>query len=157
VALILQAAGVPPRGVRYLPYDGGGKAMLALLGGEVDVLSTGLGEVLSYVASGDVRILAIAADRRSPMLPDTPTLTELGYPIAFSNWRGLFAAPGISDANRDRLIALVRSATASEPWRQALGRYGWQSQVLLGEDFRQYLNAQETQLASVMRDLGFLN
>jgi len=156
-ALILQAAGVPPRGVRYLPYDGGGKAMLALLGGEVDVLSTGLGEVLSYVASGDVRILAIAADRRNPMLPDAPTLTELGYPVVFSNWRGLFAAPGASAASRDRLIQLVRSATASEAWRQALTRYGWQSQLLLGEDFRQYLNAQEAQLASVMRDLGFLD
>ena len=63
--------------------------------GEADLLSTGLGEVLSMYHAGQVRILGITAPNRVPEAPDVPTFTELGSPIVFNNWRGFFAAPGL--------------------------------------------------------------
>jgi len=155
-ALMLEEVGVPARAARYLPYDGGGKAMLALLGGEVDVLSTGLGEVLGYVASGDVRVLAISASERTHVLPDVPTLTELGYPVVIGNWRGVFAAPGTPPERISAFIELVSRAVASDSWAESLQRYGWRSQVVLGEDFAAHLARQERQLESIMNELGFI-
>ena len=156
LAVMLKAAGVAPRSVRYLPYDGGGKAMLALLGSEVNVLSSGLGEVLGYVASGDVRVLAIAAEARSPLLPGVPTLTERGHPAVVSNWRGVFGAPGLAPSEQAAWIERVTRAVDSPAWTEALTRYGWQAQLLTGEGFQRYLAAQERQLSEVMRELGFL-
>jgi len=157
LALALSGAGMDPRRVRYLPYDAGGKAMLALLGGEADVLSTGVGEALGYVRSGDVRILATTAPDRLPNLPDVPTLTELGVAFTFANWRGVFAAPGTPPDAVRQMEADVRAATDTDSWRQALQRYGWSPLGLYGEAFARYLDAQEIQLESTLVELGFIS
>jgi putative tricarboxylic transport membrane protein len=156
LAMALSGAGLDPRQIRYLPYDAGGKAMLALLGGEADVLSTGVGEALGYARSGDVRILAVTAARRLTLLPDVPTLMELGVPLDFANWRGVFAAPGTPIEVVRQIEADIRAATDTDPWRQALERYGWSPLDLYGEPFERYLDNQEAQLAKTLADLGFI-
>lgn len=156
LALALSGAGLDPRRVRYLPYDAGGKAMLALLGGEADVLSTGVGEALGYLRSGDVRILAITAAKRLSLLPDVPTLLELGVELTFANWRGVFAAPGTPEAVVRQLEADIRAAAGTDVWQQALTRYGWSPLDLYGEAFGRYLDAQEAQLAGTLTELGFI-
>ncbi|MGE0621939.1 MAG: tripartite tricarboxylate transporter substrate binding protein [Pseudomonadales bacterium] len=156
LALALSGAGIDPRQIRYLPYDAGGKAMLALLGGEADVLSTGVGEALGYARSGDVRVLAVTAPERLPSLPEVPTLLELGVTLTFANWRGVFAAPGTPPDLVRQLEADVRAAADTDVWRQSLSRYGWSPLELYGEDFGRYLDAQEAQLAGTLTDLGFI-
>jgi putative tricarboxylic transport membrane protein len=156
LAQALDATGLNPRAIRYLPYDGGGKAMLALLGGEIDVLSTGIGETLSYVASGDVRVLAITADSRVAQLPDVPTLTELGTPVVFANWRGLFAPPGTSSETSATLITEITAALQRPEWQDALQRYAWTQLDVTGADFAAYLESQEAQLKAILRKLGFI-
>lgn len=157
LALALDAADILARTVRYLPYDGGGKAMLALLGGEVDLLATGLGETMPFVASGDARLLAVTSPNRIPALPDVPTLTELGFPVTFVNWRGLFGPADMPAETRDALIGKLRAMQASQPWQAVLAQRGWTSMDADGDAFIAYLEAQESQLAAVMDDLGFLN
>ena len=156
LALALNEADVEPRAVRYLPYDAGGKAMLALLGGEVAVLSTGVGEAIAYVQSGDVRVLGITGSDRLPQLPDVPTLTELGTPLVFANWRGLFAAPGTSSAQAIALQSEVQQGLESSAWQTASERYGWTTLGLMGDAFTQYLDEQSAVLEATLQDLGFI-
>jgi putative tricarboxylic transport membrane protein len=156
MALAAEAAGVDARSLRYLPYDGGGKAMLALLGGEIAVLCTGLGETAGYVASGDVRVLAVAAPERSGLLPDAPTLTELGAPVVFANWRGLFAAPGTPAELALGEQAQIRAARQRPEWQRSLERYGWADLDLEGDAFQSFLAAQESELKRVLTGLGFI-
>ena len=106
-ALAFKAAGGDPKALRYIPYDGGGKALAGLLSGETEILSTGLGEALEQYKAGQVRILAITAEKRSASVPDIPTLKELGYDAIFVNWRGFFGATG---AVRSARLCLRRSA-----------------------------------------------
>ena len=154
-ALALDAAGVDARRVRYLPYDGGGKAMLALLGKEIELLSTGLGETLPFIHAGEVRVLAVTAPERVAAIEAVPTLTELGQPVRFANWRGLFAAPATSEAARAQHIRRFRALTASDAWERALERYGWEPLNLFGDDFTRYLEQQEALLEKTMTKLGF--
>lgn len=154
-ALALDAAGVDTRRVRYLPYDGGGKAMLALLGEEIELLSTGLGETLPFIRAGEVRVLAVTAPERVAAIKGVPTLTELGYPVRFANWRGMFASPTIEDDVRERQLQRFRALTASDAWQEALEQYGWEPLNLFGEDFTRYLEQQEALLAKTMTKLGF--
>ncbi len=156
LALALAEAGIEPRSVRYLPYDAGGKAMLALLGGEVEVLSTGIGETVGYVRSGDVRVLAISAPERSSQLPDVPTLTEAGTPLVFANWRGLFAAPGTSAEAAAALQAEIGRALSTPVWQEALVRYGWTPLGLMGDSFATYLDDQADRLEQALDELGFI-
>ena len=155
LALALGAAGVEARRVRYLPYDGGGKAMLALLGGEVDLLSTGLGETLPFLQSGQVRVLAVTAPQRVEAVPEVPTLTELGYAVSFANWRGAFAPPGVPPSVRDAHIDRLRTVSASDAWDAALAKHGWQRLAVFGEDFTAYLEDQEIVLRATLTELGF--
>lgn len=155
LALALGAAGVDARRVRYLPYDGGGKAMLALLGGEVSLLSTGLGETLSFARSQQVRVLAVTAPTRVPAIGDVPTLTELGYPVSFANWRGVFAPPGTSVETRAAHVRRLRALAASDVWQAALDKHGWQRLDRFGPDFEAYLTAQEAVLRTTLSELGF--
>ena len=154
-ALALDAAGVDARRVRYLPYDGGGKAMLALLGEEIELLSTGLGETLPFIRAGEVRVLAVTAPARVAAIEDVPTLTELGYPVKFANWRGMFASPAVDDAVRDHHIRRFRAMASSDTWRETLEQYGWEPLNLFGDNFTLYLEQQEALLTETMTKLGF--
>ena len=153
--LALDAAGVDARRVRYLPYDGGGKAMLSLLGDEIELLSTGLGETIPFIRAGQVRVLAVTAPERVAAIETVPTLTELGYGVRFANWRGMFAQSGVDDDVRERHIQRFRALTASEAWSDTREQYGWETLNLFGDDFTRYLEEQEELLAGTMAKLGF--
>lgn len=156
LAMALRLVDVDPRTVRYLPYDGGGKAMLALLGGEVDLLSSGLGETMAFIEAGEVRVLAVTAPERIGAIKNAPTFVELGHPLVFANWRGLFGPPEMpAEVLAGHLERLTRMR-ASEPWQATLERRGWASLAVDGPSFVAYLNAQERQLREVMIDIGFV-
>lgn len=93
-AMAVAAAGGDPRRFIYVPYDAGGKAVTGLLSGEVQVLSSGLGEIIELARSGEIRVLAVTSSMRLASLPDVPTLEELGFGVTFANWRGFFGPPG---------------------------------------------------------------
>lgn len=156
LALALEAADLPVRAGRYVPYDGGGKAMLALLGGEVELLSTGLGESMAFLAAGEARALAVTSATRIPALPDVPTLKELGYAVVFANWRGLFGSPTMPPEVRQELVDQLGAMRTSPHWEDVLERRGWTSLEIDADAFSAYLEAQEAQLAATMRNLGFL-
>ncbi len=156
LALALQAGGLEPRQVRYLPYDGGGKAMLALLGGEVDVLSTGFGETVAFLDAGQARGLAVTAPQRLAAAGDTPTLKELGFDVVFTNWRGLFGPPGMAPDKLARHVARLRAMRESEAWRTVLDARGWTSLTADSDEFSAFLGAQEAQLDVTLRTLGFI-
>jgi len=155
VALAASAAGIAPRAVRYLPYDGGGKAAIALLGGELDVLSSGVGETLGFLASGDVRALVVSAPSRLPALPGVPAFTELGFDVVVANWRGVFAPAGIDDdAVQDHIQRFERLA-ASDVWHATRTRHGWDDRFAAGTEFSSFLEAERVRLAAALEQLGF--
>ncbi|MDV5170278.1 tripartite tricarboxylate transporter substrate binding protein [Photobacterium rosenbergii] len=156
-ALAFKAAGGEPRRVKYLAYDAGGKAMAGLLSGETQVLSTGLSEALSLAEAGEVRILAMTGESRSPVAPNVPTLKELGYDASFVNWRGFFAAPGISDEQADEFASVLEKMYQTDEWTNVRDRYGWTEIYKPREEFEVFLQEQEKEMGNLMKELGFLN
>jgi len=76
VAMAMQAAGQDPTKVKYIPYDAGGKAMAALLSGEIKALSTGFSEAVGMDSAGEVKIIGVTAAKRVDAAPNAPTLME---------------------------------------------------------------------------------
>ena len=78
----------------HVPYTGAGPAVMALLGGQIEALSTGPASVKQHLAAGRLRALAHWGEGRLAGLPDVPSLKELGVPIQYSQWSGLFVPAG---------------------------------------------------------------
>ena len=82
------AAGVK---ITHVPYKGAGPGMTALLAGEVDMMFNGLSPALPHIKTGKLRALAVGGDRRSPLVPDLPTISESGFQFNTSGWYGVLA------------------------------------------------------------------
>ena len=157
LALALDSIGVNAREVRYLPYDGGAKAMLALLSGEVRVLSTGLGETMPFLDARQARALAVTAAKRIEAIADVPTLQEFGHDVAFANWRGIFAQPRLTTERKTELITQFDDLSETNNWNTTLERRGWAALNLTGDAFGDYLLDQESLLREILTKLGFIN
>lgn len=156
VAAAFKGEGFDARKVRYIAYDAGGKAMAALLSGETELLSTGLGEVLEMSKNGQVRVLAVTAPERLPAAPNIPTLKEYGNETVFANWRGFFAAPGTSQEKLDEWNQTLSKMYKTEQWATVRDRNGWIDNYKADKDFYKFLEDQEQQMGDLMRELGFL-
>lgn len=154
LSLLAQAEGIDPRRLRYLAYDGGAKAQLALLSGEVDVMVSGLGETLAAHRAGTVRILGVTNDRDD--MDGMTSFVDQGLDVVFYNWRGVFAPLSTSAERREELKALMNTVTNTAAWQEQLARYGWQPMFLSGDDFTAYLAEQEILLTVVMTGLGLI-
>lgn len=148
---VTDAIGIPTGQVRYRRYDGGGPLLADLVSGRVDVVVSGVLETIDQIRSGAVRPLAVTGRER---LPDVaaPTLRQAGVPVVFENWRGLLAPPGLSDGQRDRLVDLVRETLATPQWREAEQRNGWTRDLLVGEEFGDFLDAEVRRTRRLLED-----
>lgn len=148
-----QAAGIAPRTVNYVPFDGGGELLASILGNKVAFGVSGVGEYLDQIKAGELRLLAVTGPKRVPGL-DAPTLREAGLDTEFTNWRGIVAPPGLSDAERDKLVALISELHDSEQWKESMKKNGWDDAFLPGEKFGDFLDAQDKSVDSVLKELG---
>jgi len=117
--LLAQEVGVTPADVNYVAYDGGGELLAGILGDDVKFAATGIGEVAESAASGDVRILAVTSEKPVEGV-DAPTLKDEGVDLTFTNWRGIVAAPEISDEDTQKFIDAVTKMHDSDAWKKVL-------------------------------------
>jgi putative tricarboxylic transport membrane protein len=143
--------------LKYIPYNAGGQAMVGLLSGECQLLSTGLSEAVALAEQGEVRILAITAPKRLPLFPNVPTLKEQNVDAVFANWRGFFAPPGVSQKNVKDYGQLIEELLALERWQQLRADRGWSHLYLGGNNFNDFLSEQEVELSILLDELGLLN
>lgn len=155
-AMVMEAAGEDPTGFNYISYDAGGKAMAGLLSGEIAALSTGFSEAIDLADAGEVRIIGVTAEERVDAYPEAPTMVEQGVDATFVNWRGFFAAPGLPDERLAQFQTALEAMYDTEAWETVRARNGWVNIHNNGDDFRAFLEEQETQIGDLMRTLGFL-
>ncbi|MGW0706151.1 Bug family tripartite tricarboxylate transporter substrate binding protein [Streptomyces sp. NPDC002643] len=151
--LMARAAGISPKDVNYVPFDGGGELLASILGNKVAFGVSGVGEYLDQIKAGELRLLAVTGPKRVAGL-DAPTLQEEGYDVNFTNWRGIVAPPGLTDAERDKLTRLIEELHDSPEWRQSMKQNGWDDAFLTGDEFGKFLEAQDNRVVSVLKELG---
>jgi putative tricarboxylic transport membrane protein len=154
VGLIAKEIGADARGINYVPYAGGGEAVASILGGHVTAGVSGWGEFAAHVASGKMRALAVSSPTRMADAKGVPTLKESGLNLEVNNWRGVFAAPGISAAQRDNLVKLISATVKSPAWQEVLKRNDWTDVLLTGDQFKSYIDDEQKRVAGVLKDIG---
>ena len=138
----------------HVPYTGAGPAIVGLLGGQVDALATGPATIVQHVQGGKIRALAHWGEGRLAALPDVPSLKELGMPIDFAQWAGLFVPADTPEPIVMRLREAARAAGNDPKVREVLLKAG--SPVLYQDapDFQKYVDADASKMIDVVRKIG---
>jgi len=153
LGMIIQALGRNPREAAYVAFAGGGPANAAILGGQVTAGISGYSEFEEQIKAGRMVALAVSGNRRIPGV-NVPTLTELGVNVTAANWRGVFAAPGISQAQRDKLIDFITKVNASDAWKKELETRKWTDVFMTERPFEREIEANIKATEVIMKDLG---
>ena len=138
----------------HVPFTGGGPAVVALLGGQVDALSTGPSSIMGQYKSGKVRVLATWGESRHPAFPDVPTLKELGYDAQFSQWTGLFAPAGTPEPVIAKLRDAARQVVADATFRNAMEKVETPIQYLDQPQFQAFWDKDAHKLSGVVQKIG---
>ena len=151
VGLIARAVGVDPAKINYVAYKGGGEALTGIIGGHVTAGVSGIGEFAEQIKGGRLRALAVSAPEA---VGGVASLREQGIDVELGNWRAVFGAPGISPAQRDALVKLVKDATETPAWRQSLDKMGWSPFFLGGDQFKAFLEEDTKRVTAIIDSLG---
>jgi tripartite-type tricarboxylate transporter receptor subunit TctC len=138
----------------HVPFGGGGPAMSALLGGQVEVTAQAPGVASPHVKSGKVRMLGSWGAQRLKAFPDVPTMREAGYEAEFYIWSGVFAPAGLPADVLGRLRGAVRDAVGDETFRKAMATMETPILHLQGAEFDAFLARDGKRLAEVIRRMG---
>lgn len=143
--------------IDYISFQDGG-ATAQILGGHVDLLSTGLGDVEGLVASGDLRVLAHTADHRvgEGIMAEIPTCIEEGIDATFVNWRGIFGPPNMPEYAvkfwSDKLGEMVETPE----WDAVTKKNGWDKLFLKSDDFGVFLDQVNGEYEAILKDIGMI-
>ncbi|WP_233512260.1 Bug family tripartite tricarboxylate transporter substrate binding protein [Micromonospora deserti] len=151
---LAKTVGIDPRQVNFVSYDGGGELLPAVLGGKVAFGASGFGEFLDQVEAGQIRVLAVTSEQPIEALKEVPTLKASGIDLVFTNWRGIVAPPGISDADKKVWLDVLTGMHESAEWKAELARRGWTDAFITGDAFGTFLTEQDRSVAELLRQLG---
>lgn len=124
---------------RYVNFKSGTEVMTALIGGHVDFTVVTTGDLLPFLKSKEVRVIAAAGDKRMPEAPDAPTLKELGYDIAIVSWLGLGAPAGVPKEKLEVLRAAFKKAADDPEFIKTMNTVNLPPTNVSGDDFKKKL------------------
>jgi tripartite-type tricarboxylate transporter receptor subunit TctC len=139
----------------HVNYKGGGQAVQDLLGGQIQMLMTGLATVEGHLKGGKLRALAFTSAKRVPGAPDVPTLTESGYPgLEVLSWYGILAPAGTPQDIVRKLNADINRILQTPDVRERLTALGTEPTGGTPEQFAEVIKADTARWAKVVSDAG---
>ncbi len=149
--ILAQVAGVS---FNHIPFTGAGPAVVALLGGQIDAVSSGPATVLQHIKAGKLRALAHWGQGRLDTLPDVPSLKDAGFQAEYAQWSGLFVPSATPESVVQRLRAAARAAAQDAKVRDVIQNAG--SPILYQDslDFEKYVQADARRMSEVVRRIG---
>ena len=153
--MVLQKAGFTDiTAVKYIGVDGGADAITQTVGGFTQAMTGDMSEVVSFLANGDIRVIAVLTDERVPGFDDIPTAKEQGFDVVAVNWRGLYVPKGISDEKFDEWAGKLQQVADSPEWAQAMKDNGLAPFTKVGGDFQSYVDGLVADIATMSKELG---
>jgi tripartite-type tricarboxylate transporter receptor subunit TctC len=151
--ILAQSAGVK---LTHVPFTGAGPAVVALLGGQIDAVSSGPATVLQHIKAGKLRVLGHWGTGKLDALPEAPALKDAGYDAEYAQWSGLFIPAGVPEPVAQRLRAAARVAAQDPKVREVILNAG--SPILYQDspDFEKYVQADARRMAEVVKKIGKL-
>jgi putative tricarboxylic transport membrane protein len=155
--MLLQRAGFTDiTKVKYISLDGGADAITQTIGGFTQAMTGDMSEVVGFLKSGDVRVIAVLTDDRIPGFEDIPTAKEQGYDVVAVNWRGLYVPKGVSDDTFNMWADRLQQVADSDEWKEAMAANGLAPFTKVGGDFQGYIDGVVEEVRQLSKDIGVI-
>ena len=136
----------------HIPYKGAGIAMIDVLSGQIPMICTGATALAAHIKSGRLRPLGIASLKRSPQMPDLPTIAEHGLPgFDVTSWTGLLAPAKTPEPIIRKLYEAVAKVVATDDMKNFLASVGAEPALMNPKDFGAYLKVDTERWAKVVK------
>ena len=146
------AAGIS---AQHIPFKGPVEALTEVMAGRIDYYFLPLAPALANIKSGKVAALAVSSDRRVPMLPDVPTVGEIGLPGAvYAFWNGVFVPAKTPREVVDRLYQETQKAIADATVKERLAKMGIDPLVMSQPEFERYFEADVLDTEKLAKQAG---
>lgn len=138
-------------GIEYnnIPFDGGGPATLALLGGHADATFSFAPQLMPQLSAGKMRALAVTDTKRVPTLPNVPTVREEGVDVTFTMWRAVLAPKGTPQPIMDKLEGVFKRIIEDKSFQALIKQLGDEVQFLGGKEFEAVWRQESEEFAKV--------
>jgi len=157
VMLLARAAGIDPRSIKYVPFDGGGQALTSLLGGFIQVFPGDASELRAQLEAGTVRVLAVMSPRRLPgAFANVPTLRELGFNVDWVVWRGFYVPKNMPIEAYEFWVRALRQVERSPEWARVREQNSLGQFFMAGAEFQVFIDRQVNQFRNLSRELGLI-
>jgi len=151
--ILSQVAGVK---MAHIPYTGAGPAVVALLGGQIDAVSSGPATVLQHIKAGKLRALGHWGTGPLAALPDVPSLREAGLAAEYAQWSGLFIPAATPEPIAQRLRAAAKAAALDAKVREVIGNAGTPILYQDAPEFEKYVQSDARRMTDVVKRIGRL-
>ncbi|WP_207537805.1 Bug family tripartite tricarboxylate transporter substrate binding protein [Sabulicella rubraurantiaca] len=138
----------------HVPFTGAAPASTAVLGGQVDCMFLNAGPAEAIARDGRAKILGVGADERIPLLPNVPTLKELGTPVDAANWFGLLGPARMPQAGATRIAAVTAEALRNPQVQEVFRAQAALPVTMTPEETRSFISGDRERWGSVVRDLN---
>ena len=154
---VLKAAGFTDiKAIKYIGVDGGADAVTQTIGGFTQAMTGDMSEIVGFIKSGDVRVLAVLTEERVPGFEDIPTAREQGFDVVAVNWRGLYVPKGISDDQFNAWAAKLQAVADSAEWKQAMVDNGLAPFTKVGADFQGWIDNVVAETVLLSKEIGVI-
>ncbi|MEI4471189.1 Bug family tripartite tricarboxylate transporter substrate binding protein [Frigidibacter sp. MR17.24] len=156
-ALLMKSVEIDARKMRYVAFDGGGDAIAGLLGGSIAVYTGDVGEMVSHLEAGDLRVLAAMSDERlDPPFDQIPTAKEQGYDATWTIMRGFYVGKDVSDEDYNAWVEAFRAAYATEEFATLQHEKGLMPLDVAGDELTALVKEQSQTLHALAKDSGLI-
>jgi putative tricarboxylic transport membrane protein len=154
---IMKAAGFTDiTQIPYIGVDGGADAITQTIGGFTQAMTGDMSEIVGFIQSGEVRVLAVLSEERVPGFEDIPTAVEQGYNVVAVNWRGLYVPGGISDAEFQVWADRLQAVAESDEWKEAMAANGLAPFTKVGNDFQTWVDGVIAETVELSKEIGVI-
>ena len=153
--LFMRGIGANPRDLKTVVFKGSAESLTALLGGHIEMVSTGAGNAAPHLAAGKLRVLGVSSGQRLPgTMAGVPTWKEQGVDLVYGSWRSVVGPKGLTAEQVAFWENALRKVVESADWRAELERNYWGDYFMTGAEFKKTLDREYREMKAVLVELG---
>ena len=154
-AIIAKLAGINPKDMKYVAFEGGGEALTALLGNHIQVYPGDIAEFSGQLSSGKYKVLAILSDARLPgQMANIPTAKEQGFDAVWTIWRGFYMGPNVTEEQYNYWVEKIQKLSKTPEFEKERELRGLYPFTIIGKDYQKFMQDEEKKFKALAQEAG---